>query len=144
VVRTYTVFLSFFISPRADIATTVFDLSLHPNLRTMTIRDSSWGAPDQFDPEPMILLICRLAARALECFSLDLNLSLYWTFNWAALDAFLCPERFPRLRSVIITDHGGHDNTHEFLSEALPSLAASRVLRTESDYAAPVRWGRWG
>jgi hypothetical protein len=91
-------------------------------------------------------------APTIECISLELDLSrsVYQSFDWAALDTFLSPARFPRLRSVTFKcpEHGDHeyidyayenddeeepdiDTEHKFLCGALPLLEASGVLQKE-------------
>ncbi|KAF7374399.1 Methyltranfer-dom domain-containing protein [Mycena sanguinolenta] len=117
---------------------TTIDLSLHPNLQTLHIHDGSW-------------FIMNLASPSLEHLTLELDLSrpAYEELDWAALDGFLSPARFPRLRSVVIMceQHGNHDYDeyyydepeeepeidfeHEFVRRVLPLLAESELLRTE-------------
>jgi len=120
-------------SPMAAVdAPTVFDFSLHPNLKTLVIRDRSWGG---FDRNQLHLWMSTLAAPALERLVLTLDLTLYDRHcNWAALDAFLCSARFPALRNVVFKcgNHAGHSSdNHEFLHEMLPLLEASGVVQTE-------------
>ncbi|KAJ7856631.1 hypothetical protein B0H14DRAFT_2752261 [Mycena olivaceomarginata] len=82
---------------------TVFDLKMHPNLKTLTVRDAiPLRPPDNFDPNQFIRLIKRLAAPDLERLSLILELRLYESLDWAALDQFLSTDRFPRMRSVVV------------------------------------------
>ncbi|KAF7334393.1 hypothetical protein MVEN_02268300 [Mycena venus] len=119
-------------SPNVD-PSTIFNLALHPNLKTLTIRDD--GYRNDFDPDQLFQLIMGLAAFTLERFSLDLDLSHFENLNWAALDTFLCAPRFPRLRSVIVKccrhrEIHKHDD-HPFLHGALPLLEASELLRIE-------------
>ncbi|KAJ6551566.1 hypothetical protein B0H19DRAFT_996156 [Mycena capillaripes] len=84
------------ISPRVVEASTVFDLSLHPNLRTLAIR--------HFTPDPVealnqiVQFLTRLDAPSLERLSLDL--SSFQTSNWGVLDAFLSTAQFLSLRGV--------------------------------------------
>jgi len=106
-------------------ASTVFDLTLHPNLETLAIRDWSWGVPEDLDPNQMLQLITRLTAPALERLALHLDLSLYRRFNWAALEAFLSPARFPCLGKVVFKCR---DDDSQFLRDALPLLEVSGVL----------------
>ncbi|KAJ7856675.1 hypothetical protein B0H14DRAFT_2752389, partial [Mycena olivaceomarginata] len=112
----------------------VFNLSLHRNLKTLHIRSNS-GETE------MIPLITKFVAPTLERLSvaLDLGLSVYQRLDWAALDAFLSPAQFPRLRAVtfLCSQHFDHDNPndvdfhkHKFLGDALPLLTASGVLQT--------------
>ncbi|KAJ7846900.1 hypothetical protein B0H13DRAFT_2406685 [Mycena leptocephala] len=125
----------------------VVNLSLHPNLRTLDIHDSS----ADYEALQMIPSITKLAAPSLERLSLDLDLgqALYTSLDWASLDAFLSPARFPRLRNVTFkcSIHRHHfyddhfegeddeepdvDDEHKFLHGALPLLYASGVLRIE-------------
>jgi hypothetical protein len=113
----------------------------------LDIHDSS----ADYEALQMIPSITKLAAPALERLSLELDLgqALYTSLDWASLDAFLSPARFPRLRNVTFkcSAHGDHfyedylegeddeepetDDEHEFLRGALPLLQASGVLRTE-------------
>ncbi|KAF8201167.1 hypothetical protein K438DRAFT_1965689 [Mycena galopus ATCC 62051] len=104
----------------------VFDLSLHRNLRTLFIRDSTRGSPAQFNPTPILTVIRRLAAPALESVSLDLNLRLYHDLDWALLDAFLSLARFPRLRKVVFQCR--HNDDRVFLRKVLPALEDSGML----------------
>jgi hypothetical protein len=126
----------------------VVNLSLHPNLRTLDIRDP-WAA--DYEPDAMISFITKLAAPALERFSssLDLGQAVHTSLDWTSLDTFLSPARFPRLRNFTFkcSAHGDHyyadryyedgyevlevEDKHEFLHGALPLLYASGVLRTE-------------
>ncbi|KAF7369105.1 hypothetical protein MVEN_00237700 [Mycena venus] len=106
---------------------TVYDLSLHPNLKTLAISDYSEYPLENSDPNPMTPFITRLTTPALECFLLDLHLSMYQNMDWAALDEFFSPARLPRLRTVLCRSRG--DQT--FLRGALPILRASGVLWTE-------------
>ncbi|KAF7369074.1 hypothetical protein MVEN_00234200 [Mycena venus] len=88
-------------------SSTVFDLALHPNLKTLTLHDSSWDSSwifdyglRSFDTNQMIQFITRLSAPTLERISVALYLRVYENAHWEALDAFLCSDRFPRLRTV--------------------------------------------
>ncbi|KAF7326361.1 hypothetical protein MVEN_02622400 [Mycena venus] len=105
---------------------TVFDLSLHPNLKTLTIRDCSWGESEELDPNQMVQLMTRLVAPALESLALDVDLSLYQSLDWTVLDDFLSSTRFPCLRKVAFKCR---DSDRQFLRAALPLLEASGVLR---------------
>ncbi|KAJ7936837.1 hypothetical protein B0H13DRAFT_247101 [Mycena leptocephala] len=128
----------------------VFNLSLHRNLITLDM-DFSW-AYSEAHVNAMIPWITKLMAPTIECLSLELDLSrsVYQSFDWAALDAFLSSARFPRLRSVTFKcpEHGNHeyydyahendddeepdiDTEHKFLRGALPLLEASGVLQEE-------------
>ncbi|KAF7338724.1 hypothetical protein MSAN_02194600 [Mycena sanguinolenta] len=122
----------------------MIDLSLHQNLHTLRIQDLS---RIHSNAQETILwiprLIMQLRTPALE--RLTLALSLCWPpyemFDWAALDAFLSPARFPCLRSVVIKceyhgdkffyTQGRKLDMHESVYKALPVLADSGVLRTE-------------
>ncbi|KAF7377624.1 hypothetical protein MSAN_00185200 [Mycena sanguinolenta] len=70
-----------------------------------------------------------LAAPVLES-SLELDLQLYRNLDWAALDAFLSPARFPRLQKVTVACPRRHNSDSLFLCNALPLLEASGALRT--------------
>jgi hypothetical protein len=122
-----TVFLSPLISPRAVDTLTVFDFSLHPNLRTLAIR--AFGDTKNLNSNGMFSLISRLAAPTLErlAFIVDLNMCGR-SFNWAAVDAFLTPARFPALRSVVFEFHGFHFESPEFLRETFPLLHGAGLL----------------
>ncbi|KAJ7846912.1 hypothetical protein B0H13DRAFT_2406718 [Mycena leptocephala] len=114
-----------------------------PQPQNVVIHDS-WA---DYEAIQMIPSITKLAAPALERLSLELNLSqaVYMSLDWASLDAFLSPARFPRLRNVTVKCcvHGDHfyqyyvdeeleiEDEHEFLRGAFPLLEASGVLRTE-------------
>jgi hypothetical protein len=104
---------------------TAYDLSFHPNLRTLVI-DCFSRVSAEFN-YCLIGLIKRLAAPALE------SLSIYFvrddtavrTVNWGALDAFLSPARFPRLRKVLIDCSA---DEFQFVRPALPLLEDSGML----------------
>jgi hypothetical protein len=118
-----TVFISPLISPRVVDTLTVFDFSLHPNLRTLVIR-CAFG-----NFNGMLSLISRLAAPTLERLTFTVNLNLCErSFNWAAVDAFLTPARFPALRSVVFGFHGPQLEGRKFLRETLPLLHGAGLL----------------
>ncbi|KAF8201105.1 hypothetical protein K438DRAFT_1821383, partial [Mycena galopus ATCC 62051] len=115
---------------------TVFDLTLHPNLQTLTIIDDPFQpvGPCQF-----FRLIGSLTAPKLERLSLCLDLLLYQKLPaWGPLDSLLASPRFPNLRSVAVGctkhlisfNHDNHDN-HDYLCTSLPLLVASKGLRME-------------
>ncbi|KAJ7716357.1 hypothetical protein B0H14DRAFT_3012961 [Mycena olivaceomarginata] len=109
---------------------TVFDLKMHPNLKTLTVRDAiPLRPPDNFDPNQFIRLIKRLAAPDLERLSLILELRLYESLDWAALDQFLSTDRFPRMRSVVVVASADPDK--EFVRQALPLLGRSGILQLD-------------
>ncbi|KAF7377663.1 F-box domain-containing protein [Mycena sanguinolenta] len=111
-----------------DSTLTLLDWSLHPDLRTLAIHDSSWGSTGDFGPAQALSLIRTLATPKLECLELELNQALYQPPDWAALDALLCSaERFPCLRTVVFARNFLRE--HEVLRGALPMLAASELLR---------------
>ncbi|KAJ6598473.1 hypothetical protein DFH09DRAFT_58459, partial [Mycena vulgaris] len=111
--------------------TTVFDLSIHTNLKTLTIQDRSWADPEEFNDKHFIPFITKLAAPSLESISFDLDLSLYRALNWAPFDAFFASAaRFPVLRTVIFTRTAPYDR--DFLRRSMPLLNASGVLRISS------------
>ncbi|KAF8217838.1 hypothetical protein K438DRAFT_1747104 [Mycena galopus ATCC 62051] len=103
-----------------------FDLALHPNLETLTIHDDT--GRDR-DPKALLRFIKSLAAPNLERLALHLNFRCD-NSDWAALDAFLAPARFPSLHSVTFTCHmlWQHEEPHEFLHTKLPLLVASGVI----------------
>ncbi|KAF8218349.1 hypothetical protein K438DRAFT_1953157 [Mycena galopus ATCC 62051] len=105
----------------------LFDLSLHPNLRVLSIRDSSWLAR-RFGPNQVLPGVRKLTffTSKLERLELDLNQPLYQPSDWAALDALLSPASFPCLRSTVFAPTFPGD--HELLPEALPLLEASGKL----------------
>ncbi|KAF8217727.1 hypothetical protein K438DRAFT_1925107 [Mycena galopus ATCC 62051] len=140
-------------SPEGVETLEVIDLSLHPKLKTLDIRDSAWGDSEATNTTPLIpKFVAKLAAPALEHLLLELDLSrtAYENLDWAALDAFLSPAQFPRLRSVVVRceQHGDHgydlrfynlgeddeepviDFEHEFVRRALPLLNDSGLLQT--------------
>ncbi|KAJ6511668.1 hypothetical protein DFH09DRAFT_1333807 [Mycena vulgaris] len=108
---------------------TVFDLSIHTNLKTLTIADRSWTDPVEFDNRKLIPFVKKLASPTLETVSFELDLALYRALNWSTFDDFFSPARFPHLRSVVFTRTTGYDRY--FLRTALPSLSASGMLRIE-------------
>jgi hypothetical protein len=96
---------------------TAFDLSLHPNLKELVIRDLSLRRFD-FDRNRILLRLTGLAATAFELMAFNQS------FNWAVVDAFLCLERF--LQCVFHYQHTGHHcDIHAFLRETLPLLEAA-------------------
>jgi hypothetical protein len=117
-------------SARTADPSTVFDLKMHPNLKTLTVRDAiPLRPPDNFDPNQFIRLIKRLAAPDLERLSLILELRLYESLDWAALDQFLSTDRFPRMRSVVVVASADPDK--EFVRQALPLLGRSGILQLD-------------
>jgi hypothetical protein len=92
------------------------DLSPHPELRTLAIRDFSQGLSGDFSPGQVLPLVKTFAALKLEQPELDLNPTLYSPTDWAALDALLSSAHFPCLRSVVIPPECGH----KFLCRPLP------------------------
>ncbi|KAJ7217403.1 hypothetical protein B0H12DRAFT_339948 [Mycena haematopus] len=111
-------------------ASAVFDLALHPNLKTLVISDHS--DLSYFDPNQMTRLITRLTGPALERLSLSVYSRQYQNLlMWAALDAFLCsPRRFPHLRTVALRCNRGHP-CDKFFRAALPLLKAAGVVTTD-------------
>ncbi|KAJ7270588.1 hypothetical protein B0H12DRAFT_1320090 [Mycena haematopus] len=134
----------------------MIDLSLHRNLKTLRILDSSISSEAEETSLWILKTIMKLASSALEHVTLDLDLSRptyeKGYFDWEALDAFLSPARFPRLRSVVIEcgQHDDHDyseyalafgtdidegpeidDEHEYVREALPLLADLKLLQTD-------------
>jgi hypothetical protein len=108
---------------------TVFDLSIHPNLKTLSIHDRSWADPEEFDDKHLIPFVTKLAAPTLEVVSFHLDLTLYRALDWSPLDAFFSPARFPSLARVAFVHSAPQDV--EFLRKALPLLSASGVMRVE-------------
>jgi hypothetical protein len=111
----------------------IFDLSLHPNLRTLAVFHFD---TEEFDPATFMVFIKTLTAPALEVLSLELVPLLPRGIDWPALDAFLCSEiRFPRLRMVLfkctcrLTREA--PDMHDNLREALPLLGSAGVLKME-------------
>ncbi|KAJ7254636.1 hypothetical protein B0H12DRAFT_1233300 [Mycena haematopus] len=105
----------------------LLDWSLHPDLRTLAIRDSSWGSKGDFGPDQVLPLLRTLAAPKLEWLELELNQALYQAPDWAVIDALLGPARFPCLRTVVFARNSLRE--HEFLRGVLPLLADSGLLR---------------
>ncbi|KAF7335996.1 hypothetical protein MSAN_02313300 [Mycena sanguinolenta] len=118
----------FYVDPSA-----VFDLTLHPNLQTLTIRD------DMMEQDTLFQVITRLVAPNLERLSVHFDPHLgsdseNWD-KWAALDPFFNATRFPSLQSVTFicyrpeeVDDDTHDDTR--LRASLPLLVASGKYRT--------------
>jgi hypothetical protein len=111
----------------------MFDLSLHPNLRTLAVFHFD---TEDFDPARFMVFIKTLTAPALEVLSFELIPLLPRGIDWPALDAFLCSAiRFPRLRMVLFkcSCHRTRDvpNMHDNLREVLPLLGAAGVLKME-------------
>ncbi|KAJ7901603.1 hypothetical protein B0H13DRAFT_2027673 [Mycena leptocephala] len=111
----------------------MFDLSLHPNLRTLSVYHYDTG---DYDPTRFMVFIKTLAAPALELLSFELFPLLPRGIDWPALDAFLCSEiRFPRLRMVLFkcSCHLPREapDMHDNLREVLPLLGAAGVLKME-------------
>ncbi|KAF7368976.1 hypothetical protein MVEN_00224000 [Mycena venus] len=109
-------------------ASPFFDLSLHLNLHTLILRDSTY-------PDDMMQALTRLDAPSLlECLAFALDLPSYRCFQWAALDAFLaCPTRFPRLRNVVFIQTINYTVPKEdaFVRRVLPLLKSSGILHTK-------------
>ncbi|KAJ7253758.1 hypothetical protein B0H12DRAFT_1323625 [Mycena haematopus] len=131
----------------------IIDMSLHQNLKTLHILDLTWINSEAQETTLWIPKVTmKLAAPTLECLTLGFDLSrpACKELDWAALDAFLSPARFPHLRSVVVKceqhdnhDYGAYfdhydpyeepeiDYEHEFVRKALPLLASSELLQTE-------------
>ncbi|KAJ6466987.1 hypothetical protein C8R45DRAFT_482452 [Mycena sanguinolenta] len=105
----------------------LFDLSLHPELKFLSIRDSSYGFSDAFSPKDVLPLIKMLAAPKLEQLELELNQRRYQASDWIAMDRLLRLARFPRLQTVVLAPNYLCD--HEHLRAVLPSLDASGMLK---------------
>ncbi|KAJ6486728.1 hypothetical protein C8R45DRAFT_995654 [Mycena sanguinolenta] len=106
----------------------VFDLTLHPNLQTLTVRD------DMPDQDTLFRVVTRLVAPNLERMSVHLD-PLYQNWDhWVTLDGFFNGARFSSLQTVKFMcyrpDHEdeSHDDTR--LRESLPLLVASGRYRT--------------
>ncbi|KAJ6476287.1 hypothetical protein C8R45DRAFT_375699 [Mycena sanguinolenta] len=106
-----------------------FDLALHPNLITLTIRGHPCAYRDIFTLE----LITQLDAPMLEQLSL-LDLYICPDVDWSQLDTFISPSRFPCLWKVVFRCN---PDDGRFLSTALPSLAASGVLALDLSTVFP-------
>jgi hypothetical protein len=109
----------------------MFDLSLHPNLRTLAVFHIDMGG---FDPARFMVFIKTLTAPSLEVLSLDLVPLLRRGIDWPALDVFLCSAiRFPRLRMVLFKCSGICTpdvlDMHDNLPEVLPLLGAAGLLK---------------
>ncbi|KAF8201288.1 hypothetical protein K438DRAFT_1965790 [Mycena galopus ATCC 62051] len=102
----------------------VVGFSLHPHLRILVIR---WW---DMTPAAMISFMRSLAGLPLERLSLDIDLDCFRTFNWAAVDVFLSPVRYPFRRSVKFWCMGDED---KLLRRGLPCLEASGKLQTGYD-----------
>ncbi|KAJ6551561.1 hypothetical protein B0H19DRAFT_1264223 [Mycena capillaripes] len=117
------------ISPHISALSTVFDLSLHPNLRTLAIRCygaiGEWYTPEHFDRSRMFQVLLKAAPPTLE--QLWLNPALpYRSFEWEALDALLSdPTRFPRLKSAVFRCTA---NDYEFLRVRVGPGKRSRAV----------------
>ncbi|KAJ7773521.1 hypothetical protein B0H14DRAFT_2474974 [Mycena olivaceomarginata] len=111
---------------KSDIdAWTVYDLSLHPNLRTLVINYLSHVSFEEWSHIRLMALITSLVAGpALESLTIYFSATVS-TFDWEALEASLSLARFPRLRKVLIECK---HNDAQFVRSALPSLEASGVL----------------
>jgi hypothetical protein len=111
----------------------MFDLSLHPNLRTLSVFHFDTG---DFDPAMFTVFIKTLTAPSLEVLSLQIVPLMPGGIEWPALDVFLCSAiRFPRLRMVLFkcSCHytSGVPDMHDNLREVLPLLGAAGVLKME-------------
>ncbi|KAJ7040708.1 hypothetical protein C8F04DRAFT_1253631 [Mycena alexandri] len=111
--------LNICVSVSDDDPTTIFNLALHPNLKTLGVTIFAGRG----DLGRLIPLLSTLPTPALiEHFSLALHPHSIKTFEWGPLDEFLSPTRFPRLRSVVLTGHKSTDKT-------LPLLAARGLIQ---------------
>ncbi|KAJ6460909.1 hypothetical protein C8R45DRAFT_1080952 [Mycena sanguinolenta] len=100
--------------------------SRYPALKSLILHSGMGSSGDHLAP-----LINGLVAPALECLVLHM-LSNPILPDWPALDASLCPVRFPCLRSVIFKGFKFKpDVTRDFLRTALPSLGPG-VVEMES------------
>ncbi|KAF7369104.1 hypothetical protein MVEN_00237600 [Mycena venus] len=119
---------------------TVYDLSLHPNLKTLAISDYSEYHLENSDPNPMTPFITRLTAPALECFSLDLHLSMYRNVYWATLDEFSSPGQISSPADRPVPKQDGPD-IFARSTAYVPGLesSADRAALIESDTCAYLR-----
>ncbi|KAJ6466882.1 hypothetical protein C8R45DRAFT_480008 [Mycena sanguinolenta] len=103
---------------------TLFDLSLHPELKVLAILDPSFGYSKHFGPEQVLPLLTTLVAPNLERLRLDLNREMYQPADWMSIEALLCPARFPCLRSVMFASIYETEHEHRQVWAALPLLDA--------------------
>ncbi|KAJ7841056.1 hypothetical protein B0H14DRAFT_2783596 [Mycena olivaceomarginata] len=106
----------------------VYDLSLHPHLRTLSVRYFSQGIAEleaSFHARLLALITKLVAGPALESLTIYFRATVS-TFDWGALGAFLSSARFPRLREVVIECTPGEV---QFVRSALVELEGSGVLR---------------
>ncbi|KAF7377718.1 hypothetical protein MSAN_00194800 [Mycena sanguinolenta] len=108
----------------------LFDLSLHPELEVLNIRDSSSGSSQDFGPEQVLPFMTTLTAPKLEKLVLEVNPWLYGPSDWTEMDALLCSAHFPCLQSVILAPKDyTRVEVHERLRAALPLLDAGGLLQ---------------
>ncbi|KAF7377783.1 hypothetical protein MSAN_00201600 [Mycena sanguinolenta] len=120
--------------------TPILDFLPHSSVRTLIVRDTSHDL-EHANVHEMMLLITKLSSPTLESLTMDLNLLLYMNMDWGALDT-AWPKRFPRLQNVLVEcgRHDGHSDHGQFLYEALPLLAASRMLSIKYTATPIVYW----
>ncbi|KAJ6456186.1 hypothetical protein C8R45DRAFT_1035204 [Mycena sanguinolenta] len=119
-------------NPEAD-HPSVFDLTLHPNLKTLIIRDEPYGPLEDFYTDCLLIIVKSLVAPTLEHLSMKLDVGFYEDFDWAALDEFLSESRFPNLRRVVIncSSHAKYCGNDDHSYVCCGVLAASGVFQTE-------------
>ncbi|KAJ6551399.1 hypothetical protein B0H19DRAFT_1157486 [Mycena capillaripes] len=124
------------ITVTVNINPTALDLSRHPNLKTLAIRENS----------NCCRLLLRLTAPTLENLLLDFLQPLQrrktrWDVRFKELDEFLSPARFPRLSRVVARTLNREDG--DYLRESLPLLESLGVLQAEwspENVPAPQFW----
>ncbi|KAK7016946.1 hypothetical protein R3P38DRAFT_3202429 [Favolaschia claudopus] len=103
----------------------IFNLSLVPNLKTLTIRDLR----PRPESERFSVLINRLIAPALERLSCEIDISFHQREDSEFMDAFLSRERFPLLKQVTLRI--AHPRECTLALRTFPLLHAAGLLRAE-------------
>ncbi|KAJ7319026.1 hypothetical protein DFH08DRAFT_1086367 [Mycena albidolilacea] len=123
----------------------VYDLSLHPHLRTLSIRYLSQGIAEleaSFHVRLLALITKLIAGPALESLSIYFRATVS-TFDWGALEAFLSSARFPRLREVVIECKPGEVQFRRWSSSRVPVYSVSYLTIVSSGYPSGY-WHRYG
>ncbi|KAJ6511753.1 hypothetical protein DFH09DRAFT_1333534 [Mycena vulgaris] len=97
-VRHLDLIVAWFPEPDDVDPSTVFDLSIHTNLKTLTIQDRSSADPEEFDDRMHIPFVKKLAMPTLESVSLEINSSRHYVLDWVSLGGFFFPPQESRVQ----------------------------------------------
>ncbi|KAJ6598460.1 hypothetical protein DFH09DRAFT_1022780 [Mycena vulgaris] len=106
----------------------ILDLSIHKNLKTLTVPRLNFDTQDADAYERLLRFILRISAPGLESVVLDFPGAGYEGMQWGAVDAFFVSPAFPRLHTVRISA-GNH--VRAYFQGKLPLLHESGLLEVK-------------